>query len=700
MTRSGVEPHRPDPSARRLQSPVRGHRTSQAADPATEAASALQLFVELMSTAPIVAFVKDVAGRYIYANPHLLASFADRMGRDWYGRSDADIWPPEVAAQIRANDLAAIRGGTLQAFSQAMPYSDGVHDVLVMKFPLVAADRSRLLAGVGIDVTERQKTTSDRDRLATAIDQASESVVITDLDARVTYVNPAFERLTGYLRTEVIGQNPRLLKSGLQSRTFYDAMWAALSNGLPWVADFVNRRRDGTLFAEESVISPIRDSASAITGYVAVSRDVTHERALEQRSAELARERALIAETLRSLRSGDAPEATARAICRQVAGLTGITAAQLFVFDVDGLVTPLGIVVQGHPDPLLQPPPAQRSQHLRERAAQGPWIEPCVDGPGHPYDAILGPGEQKAAYAPIRYDGGLLGVLVIHAAGSVDDTVLTDSLPALVEFADLAGAVLGRVVAERTEVRRGADHIRAIIGGAAFAPVFQPIVDLARDTVLGYEALTRFTDGMSPDARFGEAFAVGLGTELEVATLGAALDAADGLPAGAWLNVNVSPALLVAGKPLRKLMRGRERHLVLEVTEHVPITDYGAFRSALAALGPNVRLAVDDAGAGFASLRHILELRPAFVKLDRWLVAGLESDAARRAMIVGLQHFARATGCRLIAEGIETEAELKALRSLGIRLGQGYLLGRPMPAEELRVARPPDRRPENARRRS
>ena len=676
-------------------------RPPQAADAAADAASALRVFVELMSTAPIVAFVKDAVGRYIYANPHLLASFADRMGRDWYGKTDADIWPPEVAARVRANDEAAIRGGTIPAFSQAMPYSDGIHDVLVMKFPLVAADRSRLMAGVGIDVTERQKTTSDRDRLATAIEQATDSVVITDLDARVTYVNPAFERLTGYLRAEVIGQNPRLLKSGLQSPTFYDAMWAALSNGLPWVADFVNRRKDGTLFAEESVISPIRDFASVITGYVAVSRDVTHERALEHRSVELARERALIAETLRILRSSDAPEATAKAICRQVASLTGITAAQLFVFEAEGLVTPLGIVVEGQPDGPLQPPPAQRGQHLRERAAQGPWIEPCVHGPWHPYDTTLpGPGGQMAAYAPIRYDGGLLGVLVIHAAGSIDDSVLTDSLPALVEFADLAGALLGRVVAERTEVRRGADHIRAIIDGAAFTPVFQPIVDLARDTVLGYEALTRFADGTSPDARFDEAQAVGLGTELEVATLRAAMAAADGLPANAWLNVNVSPTLLVARKPLRKLMRGHGRRFVLEVTEHVPIPDYGAFRAALAAFGPNVRLAVDDAGAGFASLRHILELRPAFVKLDRWLVAGLESDEARRAMIVGLQHFARATGCRLIAEGVETEAELKVLRSLGIRLGQGYLLGRPMTAEGLRAAQPSDRRPENARRRS
>ena len=129
---------------------------------------------------------------------------------------------------------------------------------------------------------------------------------------------------------------------------------------------------------------------------------------------------------------------------------------------------------------------------------------------------------------------------------------------------------------------------------------------------------------------------------------------------------------------------------MLEVTEHIAIADYPAFRVAMTALGPKVEFAVDDAGVGFSSLRHILELHPGFVKLDRSLVAGLESDPARQAMIVGLRHFALATGCQLIAEGVETEAELSVLRTLEIGLGQGYLLGRPLPLDE--VCRPGDDR--------
>jgi len=153
---------------------------------------------------------------------------------------------------------------------------------------------------------------------------------------------------------------------------FYDAMWTTLTNGLPWSADFVNRRKDGSLHTEEVVISPIRDSSGAITSYVAVQRDVTHERALAERATHLARERTLIAETIRGLRSGDTPEATAQAICRRVVTLTGVMAAQLSLFELDGRAWPIGFVVEGQSDPPLQKLPLQRSRHLRERAAKAP----------------------------------------------------------------------------------------------------------------------------------------------------------------------------------------------------------------------------------------------------------------------------------------------------------------------------------------
>ena len=118
-------------------------------------------------------------------------------------------------------------------------------------------------------------------RLAMAVEQAAETIVITDTDGTILYVNPAFEKTSGYTRAEALGQNPRLLKSGKHDAEFYRRMWEVLGRGEIWNGHFINRRKDGTLYEEEATISPVRDAAGTIVNYVAVKRDVTREVQLE-----------------------------------------------------------------------------------------------------------------------------------------------------------------------------------------------------------------------------------------------------------------------------------------------------------------------------------------------------------------------------------------------------------------------------------
>jgi EAL domain-containing protein (putative c-di-GMP-specific phosphodiesterase class I) len=248
--------------------------------------------------------------------------------------------------------------------------------------------------------------------------------------------------------------------------------------------------------------------------------------------------------------------------------------------------------------------------------------------------------------------------------------------------------------AREAEQRRVAAHrrIEATIAQRAFRPVFQPIIELSTRRTVGFEALTRFEDGSRPDETFAAALDCGLGIELETATLEAALKAGRRLPAGAWLSLNISPSLASDAARLGRVLASRSRPVVLEITEHEAIADYAPLHEAVVRLGPDVRLAVDDAGAGVANFNHLAQLRPDFLKIDVGLVRSVDADVGRQAVVTGLVHFAASAGCKVIAEGIETDAELATVRGLGVTLGQGYLLARPSGAETWSVAEPAKRR--------
>jgi EAL domain-containing protein (putative c-di-GMP-specific phosphodiesterase class I) len=282
-------------------------------------------------------------------------------------------------------------------------------------------------------------------------------------------------------------------------------------------------------------------------------------------------------------------------------------------------------------------------------------------------------------HAPVRYGSEVVGVLVAGGPASTATTSAADRLPAVLEFAAVAGVLLGpSILADRSSDLR--DQIADIIERRAFHPVYQPIVDLESGAALGYEALTRFDDGVPPDRRIADATAVGLGARLELACIEEALRGSRSLPAHAWLSLNVSPETVLGVDRLGALLDDSSRGLVLELTEHAAVGDYRPLQAATDALRPMARIAIDDAGAGYASFRHIVELRPDFVKLDIGLIRSIDGDRARQAVVAGMDYFALKTGCSLIAEGIESEAERDILRSLAIELGQGYLLGRPQRA--------------------
>ncbi len=620
--------------------------------------------------------------------------FLNRAACDWSG-----LQPDEVIGKPSLQTFPMLAEmGLLDAFRRvartgeplildALALSDsrwgrrtiaGSFDVQAVRF----GDR---LLTIWRDVTERERSRTDLERLLGGIDQTPDAVAVTSADGTIVYVNRSFTSLLGELREDLVGHPA----AEVAARVIGSAAVAQLADGVAdagWLGETEVPGPDGARRRILTSISAIHDADGSVTSYVTWCRDVTTLRAAEDQLTHEARVRAVLVETLTSIGGGASLHEASQRICEELVTLPGIDGAvvEAFVGEADaelvGAALPRGALPPSAPwlpgtgDRLE----AARVRHLRERAQGGPWAEAW--DPDRPSDAgnLLGrEGILAAAYGPIVHDGHVGGVVGIGTADPAFARALLERMPDIVTLT----ATTSSLLAERLHAYRHRAELRGeldrILATRAFHPVFQPIVDLGTREPVGYEALTRFASGKLPDVVYANAWSVDRGVELELATLEAAVEASLGLPAGLWLDINLSPRLLLESDRVGRILAEVGRPIVVEITEHHAIGDYEAVRDAVRRLGKDVRLAVDDAGAGVANFGHIIELGPDFVKLDMGLVRRVNAHLGRQALVVAMRHFARSAGCRLVAEGIETEREAATLLQLGVEFGQGYLFGRP-----------------------
>ena len=244
---------------------------------------------------------------------------------------------------------------------------------------------------------------------------------------------------------------------------------------------------------------------------------------------------------------------------------------------------------------------------------------------------------------------------------------------------------------EVREVERATCRQRAqrVLDSRGLTTVWQPIFSPAEGTIIGAEALSRLSPPLEagPDRWFSDAAEVGLGLEMEMLAIEKALEAAPSIPDHLYLSLNASPATVASGQVLTAVGNSSiaAERIVIELTEHVSVEDYNGLIEPLDDLrSKGLRLAVDDAGAGFASFRHILRLSPELIKLDQSIVQGITSNPAQRALATALILFALDAGPMIVvAEGVETAADLSTIRALGFDGAQGYYLARPAEATQI-----------------
>lgn len=347
----------------------------------------------------------------------------------------------------------------------------------------------------------------------------------------------------------------------------------------------------------------------------------------------------------------------------------------------------IGAAIQLRPDVCIvdvSMPGGGGARATREIRAAAPGVNVLV---------YSGSDDRKTVLELLR--AGAAGYVV---KGAAPDEVLEALRRTARGEATLSDDITGRVVGALTEVlARDADaddaraqltaRIQRTLDGGLLSTVLQPICDLSSRAPIGFEALSRFhaEPVRAPDVWFQEAEEAGLLLDLDLLAVRSALAALPALAPSMFLTINVTPTTVLAPAFLDTILGtpGADR-IVIEITEHAPIDRYETVGRALARLrADGVRVAIDDAGAGFASLRHILRLEPDFIKLDGELTRHIDADQNQRALASALMTFARETGTTIIAEGLETDDQIEALRGLGAPLGQGYRLGRPVP---VRVA--------------
>lgn len=282
---------------------------------------------------------------------------------------------------------------------------------------------------------------------------------------------------------------------------------------------------------------------------------------------------------------------------------------------------------------------------------------------------------------PLRLSDGTLYGSFCALSRKPDRSMTERDLGVLRAFAALATEHIESSLEDQISAERTRKAIGDLIRDDTVTIVHQPIHSLSDGRPSGVECLARFPDAKlrGPEAWFAEAERVGLGVELEMHVIRRALATLPFVPRGCYMSINASPQTVVSGALEAELKETSRERLVVEVTEHNAVADYAELARALGRLSPHARIAIDDVGAGYAGLRHIVDLAPDILKLDMALTRNVHTDPARRALVGAMVGLAREIDAQLIAEGVECREERDVLAALGVTYGQGWFYQKPLP---------------------
>ncbi len=665
-------------------------------------------FQAILDNAPLGIWFLGVDNRLRFVNRTFCAAIGIPEERFLAARHYLEVLPPEITANCIRSDAECMAQSGPHVSQEWLRFVDGDDHLLeITKVKVLNRDGTpRGLIGLAADVTGR-KLGEERLRLTSKVFETTlDGITIADRDGDILEVNEAFERITGYSRAEVVGKNPRLLKSGHQDAAFYQAMWRSIVENGHWRGEICNRRKDGELLVEFLTVSAVTDEAGQVTHYVGVSSDITQLKQHERKMEHIAHfdaltdvpNRVLLFDRLRQALAHTRREGSHLAVCyldldgfKLVNDTLGHDAGDRVLIEVsqrikrsirgDDTVARLGgdefaVLLMG-----LRAPDDCAASLNRLREAIGQPIE--VKGRIFEVSASIGvtlyPGDDHDADTLLRHADQ---AMYVAKQSGKDRYQLYDA------ESDL------RARSQQELLKR----LAVALERAEFELHYQPKVDLRSLRLVGAEALIRWRHperGLLAPAEFLPAFGA---TTLEIGlgdwVVAAALDQLERWHRGGMpleLSVNISARHLQSEEFARKLEAALRRHpglpkgcLQVEVLETAALEDIPRVSDVIERCRTiGVTFALDDFGTGYSSLAYLGRLPVDTLKIDQTFVRDLLRDPGARAIVQGVIALAKAFGRRIVAEGVESEPLFRALVEMGCEYGQGHGIAHPMPAEEL-----------------
>lgn len=664
----------------------------------------------VMRHSPIMVAIKDLTGRYTYANPPFRA-FLGRQPHELISATDEKILPADVAEQLRAQELLTLRQRDALDSIEQIPAANGsLRRLQMIRFPMLDEDGNiQSLCIQALDVTARSEAEAQLRLAALVIDRAAEAVMVTDADKRIISVNKAFTAITGYAAEEAIGQTPAMLKSGRHDAAFYREMWRAINARGVWQGEIENLRKDGSLLIEWLTISVIHDDAGKVANYVALFSDISEIIDSRRKMEHLALHDELTSLPNRTLLLDRLKHALARAARIQ-------TQVVLMFIDLDNFKDVNDSLGHESGDQLLIQLSVRLVSCVREQ-------DTVARLGGDEFTVVLEdacPSEAEALAVRILHalnrpfticGSEIFATASIGIAFFPDDG---DDLNTLMQSADTAmyraksrgrnnfcysTEDLRRHSVERLAIQNG---LRQAFDTEELAMAFQPIFRVDDQQLAGCEALVRWT---SPS--LGK---VGPATFVPIAEDSGQIIALTEWVVDAvlkqicrWRNRGIKPPRVAINfSPLHFRIRSIAEILIRKLAEFglpadsvgVEITESAMSLAADQVSGSLLQLkelgvpvSLDDFGTGYSSLSRLSRLPIDTVKIDREFIDDLDKSDSNegteltRTIIL----MAHSLGMKALAEGVERQAQLDILKRLGCDYAQGHLLSEALSAEDVEV---------------